>query len=190
MMKNLEESKNFGIFIKDTMKPVSVIQSFDDFLVTKRLTFEAVVIGGAALAMLGEISRETQDCDVLDPEIPAEVLRASQEFAREVQLPETSLKENWLNHGPESLRPLLRSGWKMRLVPLFQGKAIQFYTLDRMDLLGTKLLAFCDRGQDLADCVALSPTREELETLIPWLNHLDANPKWPKQLAKRIGYGF
>jgi hypothetical protein len=147
-----------SIFYKDTMDPKHTIREFDRFLKGQSLEFNAIVIGGAALAILGIISRETQDCDVLDPEIPQEILEASQRFAREIKLEQTSLNENWLNHGPESLRSLLRKGWKTRLKLLYQGSAITFHTLDRLDLLGTKLLALCDRGQDLADCIAMKPT--------------------------------
>ena len=54
---------------------------FDRFLVERHLSFQAVVIGATALALLGIISRETQDCDVLDPKIPDSILEASREFA-------------------------------------------------------------------------------------------------------------
>jgi len=43
---------------------------FDQYLAKRRLQFEAVAIGGAALNLLGVVSRLTKDCDILYPEIP------------------------------------------------------------------------------------------------------------------------
>ena len=155
------------------MDSLNVIRKFDTFLDKKGLTFEAVVIGGAALNILGFIARQTQ----------------------EVGLGDTSLKENWLNHGPESLRKYLRKNWKARLQPLFNGKAITFTTLGRVDLLGTKLLAYCDRGRDLQDCLDSKPSRDEILEILPWVQGYDVNPNWAEycqgqiqDLAKRLGY--
>lgn len=177
------------------MNPIDVVKKFDLYLDKKGLTFEAVVIGGAALSILGIISRQTQDVDVLDPEIPKDIMEAAKSFAKEEGIAETSLKENWLNHGPESLRKYLRKNWRLRTQELFSGKAITFTTLGRTDLIGTKLLAYCDRGTDLKDCLDLKPTRDELLELLPWLQDYDTNPGWPKYLqsqiediAKRMGY--
>jgi hypothetical protein len=179
------------------MKPLETIQKFDRFLGVRDLSFNAVVIGGAALSILGVITRETQDVDVLDPEIPFEVIQAAKEFAIEQGIQETSLKESWLNAGPESLRRYLRSGWRLRLQPLFSGHSIEFQTLGRIDLVGTKVLAYCDRGQDLDDCLRLNPTREELLEILPWVSAYDGHPNWSQyvhsqfdDLARRLGYGL
>jgi len=66
------------------MKPVSVITKFDEFLKARRLTFEAVAVGGTALALLGVITRETRDCDILSPDIPEAISKAAKDFAREM----------------------------------------------------------------------------------------------------------
>jgi hypothetical protein len=137
------------------MYPIDVIVKFDQYLFKKDMTFEAVVIGGAALSILGIISRQTQDVDVLDPEIPDDIMQAAKLFAMEEGIAETSLKENW----------------RVRLQPLFKGNAITFTTLGRVDLIGTKILAYCDRGTDLKDCLDLKPSRDEI-------------------LAKRLGHGL
>ncbi len=179
------------------MNPLEVVRKFDQYLAQQGLAFEAVVIGGAALSILGIIARQTQDVDVLDPEIPAEIVEASKTFAKEEGIGETSLKENWLNHGPESLRKYLRKNWKTRLQPLFKGEAITFTTLGRLDLIGTKLLAYCDRGTDLKDCLDLRPTKEEISEILPWVQKYDGNSKWPKyvlaqieDLERKLGYGI
>jgi hypothetical protein len=68
-------------------------------------------------------------------------------------------------------------------------------TLGRIDLLGTKLLAYCDRGTDFKDCIDLNPTIEELIEILPWVEQYDLNPAWPKyvqgqinELARRLGH--
>lgn len=177
------------------MNPLTTIKEFDLFLAARGLSFDAIIIGGATLAILGVISRQTEDVDVLDPNIPPEILKASQEFAKERSISQTSLNENWLNHSPESLRKYLRTNWRLRLQPLWQGESIRLQTLGRIDLLGTKVLAYCDRGTDLKDCLDLKPSREELLEILPWVKDYDGNPGWPAYvqsqiefLAKGLGY--
>jgi hypothetical protein len=179
------------------LNPIEIITKFDQYLHKSNLQFEAVVIGGAALSILGIISRQTQDVDILDPEIPSDILEAAKLFAQIEGIALTSLKENWLNHGPESLRKYLRPNWRLRLQPLFKGSAIIFTTLGRVDLIGTKILAYCDRGLDFKDCVDLNPTKDEILEILPWVKQYDLNPDWPnyvqtqvEELAKRLGYGI
>jgi hypothetical protein len=47
------------------MLPRPTIEAFDAHLLTAGLRLEAVVIGGSALALLGIISRQTRDFDIL-----------------------------------------------------------------------------------------------------------------------------
>lgn len=178
------------------MKPKEIILEFDQYLTCRKLQFNAVVIGGAALSILGVIARETQDCDVLDPEIPKDIEQAAKDFSRAYNNSGSSLRENWLNNGPVALKQILPSGWRFRLEVLYQGAALSLYTLGRSDLLKTKLFAYCDRGQDFGDCVAMQPLQEELSDALPWLKVQDTNPQWPahvdsmiSKLATRLGYG-
>jgi len=186
-----------GISYNDTVKIENMVQEFDAFLHDKGLQFEAVVIGGAALNLLGVISRFTRDCDVLDPKIPDEVLKAAHEFAAKVRLDGGVLRDDWFNNGPSSLKRTLPKTWQTTLQPLYQGKALKLHTLSRADLLKTKLFAFCDRGTDRDDCIKLNPTREELIQALPWVKDQDANVDWPKhveetisELAEVLGYGL
>jgi len=179
------------------MNPVETIGLFDQFLSERAETFSAVVIGGAALAILGFISRETRDCDILDPEIPESIRKASVLFAKQINKQGHMLRADWLNNGPESLKRHLPAKWENRLIPLFQGKSVSLQTLGRSDLLKTKLFAFCDRGFDRQDCLALRPTKEELLECLPWVQEQDANKDWPNHvatslgaLAKELGYGL
>lgn len=159
------------------MKPDRITTLFDEFLEKRGLKFEAIIIGGSALALQKVIERETTDIDCLDPKIPAEILIAAKDFRE--SYPELLLIEKWINNGPDSIIRDLSPGWKERIVPLFQGKAVRFLTLGREDLLKTKLFAYCDRGDDFKDCLALLPTPKELDDALEWTIHRDANPNWP-----------
>ena len=170
-----------------------LIERFDAFLAERQLRFECVVIGGGALVLAGIIDRPTKDLDCLDPEIPEEVQQAAREFAKGT--PE--LWERWFNNGPRSLTRDLPAGWERDLQPLFEGASLVLRTLGRLDLLRSKLFAYCDRQQDVDDCLALAPTTEELRACLPWLEARDANPLWPdhvrtslRALGKELGYDF
>lgn len=174
-----------------------IVQEFDAYLHEKGLQFEAVIIGGAALNLLGVISRFTRDCDVLDPNIPHEVLNASQDFAAKVRQGGGVLRDDWFNNGPSSLKKTLPRTWQKNIQPLYKGKALVLHTLGRADLLKRKLFAFCDRGTDRDDCMKLKPTREELIQALPWVKIQDVNVDWPKhvedtiaELARALGYGL
>jgi hypothetical protein len=82
------------------------------------------------------------------------------------------------------------------LQPAFKGRALVLEALSRLDLLRSKLFALCDQGLDIADCVALAPSAEELASILPWLEQQDTNPGWPAHvratfgdLARRLGHG-
>jgi len=177
------------------MKPKIAIEDFDRFLSEKGLSFQGVLIGAAALNLLGAISRETRDCDILDPKIPEQIKQAASEFAAIKRKEGWNLKDDWLNNGPEDLKRDLPKGWLRRSASVFKGKALLLSVPAREDLLNSKLFAYCDRGQDLEDCLALKPSRKELLDALPWVKERDANPDWPKhvqiafgKLAKRLGY--
>jgi hypothetical protein len=165
------------------MDPRSTLQTFDAYLFERRLELEAVVIGGAALALLGVVSRPTKDCDVLAPPLTSALRVAAREFAEATRAQGLELDDEWLNNGPSQLASVLPTGWKSRLQPLFTGRAIRLQTLDRLDLLRSKIFALCDRGLDLADCVALHPSEQEVSAIREWLEYQDANPDWPAHVA-------
>jgi hypothetical protein len=175
------------------MKPTEIIQRFDTFLAERGRNFRAVCIGGTAL--LGIVSRETQDCDILVPQIPPEVKRLSEEFAAITTDSGIALQKEWLNNGRATLTRDLPPGWEQHVVTIFQGRALTLQTLGRADLLKSKLFALCDRAVDHQDCLRLDPIREELLELLPWLEQRDGNPQWPEHvknvlddLARERGY--
>jgi hypothetical protein len=165
------------------MRPKETIEGFDSFLAERGLSFEAVVIGGAALGLLGVVSRQTRDCDILHPQLPKIIREAAEEYAGIQCRKGDLLARDWLNNGPASLVDALPLGWMDRLQLAYKGPAVTLHSLGRLDLLRSKLFALCDRGIDLQDCLALAPTTEEIKEIRPWLELQDANPDWPKHMS-------
>lgn len=177
------------------MYAVEILTRFDQHLAKRGLRLDAVVIGGAALNLLGIVTRFTKDCDILYPEIPKDVADEARTFAEHVRQTGEALQNNWLNNGPASLAGHLHPLWEERLQTVFTGTAIHLRCLGRSDFLCAKLFALCDRGIDLADCLALSPSVEELNQVVPWLEQQDAHPDWPAHvratladIGRRLGH--
>lgn len=186
---------SLGISYNDTMDVRKTIEQFDEYLANQNLSFEAVIIGGAALVLLNVIERATRDCDVLVPQLSIPIATAATAFAKETQDTLSPLDSDWLNNGPSSLTKVLPPDWSERLEIVFTGKALILKSLGRSDMLLSKLFALCDRGTDLIDCLALKPTRTELNDSLEWLKSQDANTLWPehvsatiKDLAERLSY--
>jgi hypothetical protein len=184
-------------YMMKLMNAAKILPKFDAFLNSEGLQFEAVVIGASALTLLGIISRETVDCDVLTPNIPPEISKAAKDFLLTPEAQESRLLDGWLNNGPSSLLKNLPSDWNTRTQIVFEGKSLKLHTLGRIDLLKTKLFAYCDRARDLEDCIAMKPTNLELDQAIAWVKNQDANPNWPthvegmfQALKKALGYGI
>ena len=179
------------------MKPTEIIPLFDTFMLERNLVLEAVLVGGAALALLGIIARETRDRDIIEPDLPLPILEAAKAFATELSGAGVVLHEDWLNNGPSQLGLLLPEGWRTRLQAVYVGRAIRLWAPGCSDFLLTKLFALCDRGLDLGDCVALRPTLEEPGEAAAWVVRQDANPEWPahvqatlEDLGTRCGHGL
>ena len=178
------------------MDPRSTLTAFDRFLGDRGLSLEAVVVGGAALNLLGVVVRPTRNCDILSPALPVFIVDAARAFAREARTRGNVLDDDWLNNGPSSLARLLPKDWDRRLQEAFRGRALVLRSLHRSDLLLSKLFALCDRGIDLTDCLAMSPSAVELAASIAWLESQDTNPGWPTHvratladLARRLRHG-
>lgn len=158
-----------------------LLPKFEKFLADRLLSFEAIIIGGAAMQLMGLTDRVTKDCDVLSPKITTELKEASKEFAKE-----HGLSENWLNNGPETLICDLPADWQKNVVLLYEGKNLKLFTLSRLDFLRSKLYAFIDRGIDLQDLMKLQPSKVEIEELRDWLKERDGNPEWPEYVEIRL----
>lgn len=178
------------------MLPRPTIKAFDTWLAARSLRLDAIVVGGSALALLGITDRQTRDFDILDPELPEEISSEAREFAAHLRAEGIELGDDWLNNGPRQLAAALPDGWRRRIQVVFTGAALTMAVIGRTDLLKTKLFALCDRGTDLADCIALAPTTNELKEAEPWLIEQDGNPRWPdhvratlEDLQGRLGHG-
>ena len=156
------------------------LKAYDQFISQRGLQLEAIIVGGTALNLLGYISRQTRDVDIVSPELSDELKQASKDFAKTIP----NLWEDWLNNEPSSLIDILPKCWELRLQDLFQGDALQLKTLGRTDLLKTKLFAYCDRGTDLNDCLAMSPTAEDLDDSLSWVILQDTNEMWPEHVRR------
>jgi len=179
------------------MLPRPTLEAFDAWLASRSLQLEAIVVGGAALVLLGVTERQTRDVDILHPELSAEVTLAARAFATHLREQGVELADDWLNNGPMQLAEVLPDGWRLRVRSIFEGAVLRLTVLGRADLLKTKLFALCDRGTDLADCIALAPDPDELDEAEPWLAEQDANPMWPEHvrstladLRRRLGHGL
>lgn len=179
------------------MLPRETITRFDSFLNERGLGLEAVVVGGAALGLLGVTDRQTRDVDVLHPDLPGDIVAAATAFAESERASGNHLADDWLNNGPAQLKEVLPGGWEQRLQSAFSGTALTLRALGRADLLKTKLFALCDRGTDLPDCVALEPTPQELTNAQAWVALQDGNLGWPDHVKRtldnlrgRLGHGL
>jgi hypothetical protein len=168
------------------MDVLKIIQAFDKFLEKEGVKFEATIIGGAALSVMKIISRETIDVDCLSPKIPDNILACADKFRS--TYPEFNLIPNWLNNGPDSLLQDLGPDWENRTVEIFKGKSIHLKTLARIDLIKTKMFAYCDRLTDLQDCIALDPNEDELKEVLKWIKQRDSNPGWPEYVEKQFSF--
>lgn len=150
-------------------------------------------MGGSALVLLGIIDRPTREWTYSTPIFRrrSPTLRAPSRSrcagaVSSSQIPGSTMV-------PSSLSRVLPDGWRHRTQPAFSGRVLVLETLGRTDLLKTKLFALCDRGTDLADCMAFSPTAEELDEALPWVALQDANELWPAHveildLRRRLGH--
>jgi hypothetical protein len=170
------------------MRPLETLTAFDHFLAESGLFLDAVIVGGTALNLMGVISRPTRDCDVLYPALSAELRAVAASFAKQIRAMGRALDDNWLNDTAAPVAHTLPPGWKERLHEIFRGRAITLRSLGRTEILMTKLYALCDRGMDLPDCVALAPTRTEMDQITPWLRQQDLHPDWPGHVERTLDH--
>jgi hypothetical protein len=155
------------------------LSAVGELLEAARAPCEIVVIGGAALQVLGLVTRPTADVDVVaildkglrsaEP-LPEPLARAAHRVAVDFGMP-----DDWLNPGPTAmLRWGLPEGFVERLVARSYG-ALTAHFASRFDQIHFKLFAFADLGggRHEADLGALRPTREELLAAATWARTQD-----------------
>lgn len=155
-----------------------------EVLQARGLRYRIVAVGGAAMNLLGFVSRATTDVDILafgaaaangtqeitePPEpLPDQLLDAATAVAREM-----GLRADWLNSGPAGQ-------WKTGLPPGLASRiqwrtyaALDVGLVGRLDLIYLKLYAAADdigtASVHFQDLVALAPTDEELAQASRWV---------------------
>ena len=166
-------------------------------LAAERLDFAIVVLGGAALNLLGLVARTTKDVDVLaiaegsqddlqlvppDP-LPDSLQRAANRVARDFSLP-----DDWIN-GTAGLQ--LKAGLPPGLVDRLHWRRYDGLTVglvSRHDLIFFKLYAAADDtgpwSVHYQDLVALNPTAGELVSAEEWVRTQDVSEAFHQVLGQ------
>jgi hypothetical protein len=165
-----------------------------ELLAAEGLEYAIVVLGGAALNLLGIIQRGTSDVDILafatpqkgatggptgltkPPEpMPRQFLLAIQTVARDL-----GLDQNWLN---TDAALQWRVGLPLGLEPRVQWRTygtLSVGLVSRYDLIFFKLFAAADssgrNSVHYQDLIALNPSGTELESASAWVITQDASP--------------
>lgn len=162
--------------------------------------YAVAILGGAALNLLGIVTRTTTDVDILafatprpnaapdqatirePPEpIPEPLARAAAAVARDLEL-----DPDWLNTGPAlQWRAGLPPGLGQRVEWRRYG-ALWVGVVGRYDLIYFKLFAAVDSNGPSSvhyqDLLALRPSGAELDEAAAWVRTQDASPAFPELL--------
>ncbi len=166
--------------------------------------FEIVVIGGAALNILGLVSRVTRDIDCLAfverDESGRIKLKLIEEFpeifrqAANIVAENSGLDEKWINAEPtELVSQRLPEGIEERLVVREYGKNLKVHLISRYDLIHLKVYAAEQGpGKHVNDLLALNPTVDEIEQAVQWCFTQDPSEGFRlvmKDMLEKIGFG-
>lgn len=180
----------------------SALRAVGELLEASDQRVSIVVIGGAALNLLGIIERATLDVDVLaftdapgelasisrPPEpLPSTLASAIDQVARDYRLP-----ANWMNAGPAKQ-------WDIGLPPGFADRlhwrsypGLDVGIADRRDLIFFKLEAAADQpdanNRHFRDLLALTPTDLELEAAADWAREKNVGARYHEILDHVIGH--
>ncbi len=158
-----------------------------------------LVCGGAALMVMGQATRGTQDVDLLTYfdrlplqeaelqrrfELPDEVRLFAGTVARDM-----GLDPNWLNLGPSSLVQLgLPAGLLGRAQSRQYGDSLTALYVDRLDQIHLKLYASLARDErHVADLLALEPDPQEMLLAGRWVLAVAGEMVLKDDLQKLIG---
>ena len=177
----------------------TALQRVGEILASAGQSYAIVIIGGAALNLLGLVERSTADVDIVafagigsDPPgglfqppepLPEPLSRAAHLVARDM-----GLDPHWLNTGPSlQWRAGLPSGLEQRIHwRKFAGLTVG--VVDRRDLILFKLFAAADSegpgSVHYQDLLALQPTAEELDAAAAWVITQDASLAFAEVLAR------
>lgn len=175
------------------------LHAVGELLAAEGVEIAVVVLGGAALNLLGIVERTTRDVDIVamasggpgsplgpaDP-LPEPLERAIVRVARDLGLP-----QDWMN---------ARVGlqWRAGLPPGLDQRihwrpydGLTVGLVDRYDLIFFKLFAAADsEGPEsihYRDLLALEPTEEELDAAADWGREQDTSPEFLAILEQVVG---
>jgi hypothetical protein len=161
-----------------------------------------VIVGGAALTLLGVVARATRDVDILafarargrdawtlvppPTPLPEALAAAIRTVGRDM-----GLADDWLNTGPalqwkQGLPPGLATRVQWR-----QYAALHVGLVGRKDLIWLKLYAAADdrpEGRHARDLVALAPSDDDLEEAAQWVKTQDAGAAFPGLVEDVVNY--
>jgi len=153
-----------------------------------------VIIGGAALNLLGVVTRTTRDVDILAVarrrgarrwrlERPPTPMPERLAAAIRTVAGDMGLADNWLNTGPAlQWKQGLPRGLGTR-VTWRRYAALRVGLVGRADLIRLKLYAAADdhpRGRHARDLVLLDPSDIELRAAARWVKTQDAGPQFAR----------
>lgn len=186
------------------------IDAIEDALTLLSATLEAhgvapvelVVIGGAAMNVLGIAVRPTRDVDVLgiadstrgrddvmlikQKPLPVPIMEAAAVVAAAL-----GLDPDWLNAGPADLLDWgLPEGFGSRLTPRRYGTHLIVHFPSREDLICFKVYAAADVGvgRHTEDLAALRPSFEELRRGAQWAHSQDPSEGFRTMLLSLLQY--
>jgi len=191
--------------VKDILTPGEIpdlLARLGELLEARGRSVAIVVVGGAALNLLGVVERSTVDIDViaigrgatraapgeiaepdgLPRELAEEVVRLTRDFDLPLAWINTTVATQWRTGLPPGFAE--RIGWR-RLGGLWLGLP------DRRDLIALKLHAAADhdrQSRHLADLIALHPSTEELESAARWVSTQDAGPAFQQILREVVAH--
>lgn len=160
---------------------------------------DIVVLGGAALDLLGFTDRSTRDVDVLartdeatgrlrHPEpLPAALREAIAEVALDFGEPSdwmnTAVAHQWVTGLPPGLDK--RIAWR-------DFAALRVGLVAREDLIAFKLYASADHtgpaSVHVSDLLSLRPSRQELSEAAAWIRTQDSSPEFHVVVGRVIAY--
>lgn len=148
---------------KKSLTPI--LESLNDELKKINIERELKVFGSGALILLNLVreNRTTVDLDMLSPTGDIQLLRASEKVANK-----HDLDPEWLNSIGSRFIKYLPANWNNRLNLVYNASNLKIYSLDRKDLLTTKIKALYNRNEsdDLDDLISIAQSFEEIKQTI------------------------
>lgn len=180
----------------DTINFEEALLTLGKVLESRGFHYEVVAVGGAALSLLGLISRSTRDLDIVAlvhdgrfvsaEKLPPELTRARDDVATTLGLP-----GDWLNSEPTQLLDFgLPEGFDKRMITKsYHGLTV--HLAGRLDQIFFKLYAAVDRGprsKHVDDLRRLEPTSDELRAAARWARGHDPSPEFHDMSCQALAY--